>query len=82
MYSVNLCLMKCRAESALEICSCKPHFYPFMDGEECDPDGLVCLHKFSWPKWDLKVCDCPSMCTDLKYSEHSIKSRVWYITNC
>lgn len=29
-YSLNLCLLKCRAEAAIALCGCKPHFYPFM----------------------------------------------------
>lgn len=28
-YSLNLCLLKCRAEKALSLCGCRPHFYPF-----------------------------------------------------
>lgn len=30
VYSVNLCLLKCRAEMAIALCGCKPHFYPFI----------------------------------------------------
>lgn len=33
VYSVNLCLLKCRAEMAIALCGCKPHFYPFTVGE-------------------------------------------------
>lgn len=30
VYSLNLCLLKCRAEMAIALCGCKPHFYPFI----------------------------------------------------
>lgn len=30
IYSLNLCLLKCRAEVAIALCGCKPHFYPFL----------------------------------------------------
>lgn len=32
MYSVNLCLLHCRAKMAVSLCHCKPHFYPFIQG--------------------------------------------------
>lgn len=33
IYSLNLCLLECRAEMAIALCGCKPHFYPFIRGE-------------------------------------------------
>lgn len=33
IYSLNLCLLECRAEKAIALCGCKPHFYPFLRGE-------------------------------------------------
>lgn len=27
VYSLNLCLLVCRAETAIALCGCKPHFY-------------------------------------------------------
>lgn len=30
VYSLNLCLLECRMESAIALCGCKPHFYPFI----------------------------------------------------
>lgn len=32
-YNVNVCRMKCRAEAAIKLCGCKPHFYSFIS--EC-----------------------------------------------
>lgn len=29
LYSVNSCLLKCRAQMAIKLCGCKPHFYSY-----------------------------------------------------
>lgn len=29
-YNVNFCKLKCRAEAALKLCNCRPHFYKFI----------------------------------------------------
>ncbi|CAD7078434.1 unnamed protein product [Hermetia illucens] len=78
-YSKTLCLMKCRAVMALEMCNCVPYFYPFVDGPSCTPAGFECLLDFKWPIWALHICKCPSTCTEQQYSVHAIKKRTWSV---
>ncbi|XP_055379614.1 acid-sensing ion channel 5-like [Condylostylus longicornis] len=77
IYSKTLCLARCRAVMALEMCNCVPFFYPFVDGIRCNPAGFECLLDFKWPIWALHICKCPSTCTEHVYSVHSIKTNPW-----
>lgn len=74
MYSKTLCLARCRANMALEMCSCVPFFYPYVDGPSCNPAGFECLHDFKWPNWASHICTCQDTCENFKYTVHSIKS--------
>ncbi|KAL9699394.1 hypothetical protein quinque_002835 [Culex quinquefasciatus] len=68
-YSYNLCVMRCRAAKALELCHCKPHFYPFVDGPTCTVAGLLCLAEQPPGRWyDEKLsCRCLKPCTEIVY---------------
>ncbi|XP_039443609.1 uncharacterized protein LOC120423762 [Culex pipiens pallens] len=68
-YSYNLCVMRCRAAKALELCHCKPHFYPFVDGPTCTVAGLLCLAEQPSGRWyDEKLsCRCLKPCTEIVY---------------
>ncbi|XP_031616334.1 sodium channel protein Nach-like [Contarinia nasturtii] len=75
--SGKLCEMNCRAKNALELCNCKPFFYPFVDGPECKLTGYLCLHQKSWPMWTLRDCKCPLNCAHYSYIEQSRLIREW-----
>lgn len=77
MYSKTLCLARCRAVMALEMCNCVPFFYPYVDGPCCNPAGFECLLDFKWPHWASHICKCQDTCEELRYSVHSIKRSVW-----
>ncbi|XP_055630176.1 sodium channel protein Nach-like [Toxorhynchites rutilus septentrionalis] len=75
-YSYNLCVMRCRAARALELCNCKPHFYPFVDGPTCTIDGLLCLA--SHPSWFRKQsCSCLKPCTETVFIEVGSSKSQW-----
>ncbi|XP_055307141.1 sodium channel protein Nach-like [Sitodiplosis mosellana] len=76
-FNGKLCEMNCRARNALELCNCKPFFYPFVDGPECNISGYLCLHQKSWPMWTLCGCKCPSSCFYYSYTERSRENREW-----
>ncbi|XP_055846703.1 sodium channel protein Nach-like [Episyrphus balteatus] len=77
IYTKSLCLARCRAVMALEMCNCVPFFYPFVEGTSCNPAGFECLLDFKWPVWALHICNCPSTCTELQYTIQSIKRKSW-----
>ncbi|XP_059614883.1 sodium channel protein Nach-like [Phlebotomus argentipes] len=76
-YSVNLCLMECRAAAALHFCSCKPFFYPFIEGPVCGIDGIFCLNRISWPDNVKNSCNCPKSCRDLLFLRNTFKVENW-----
>lgn len=77
VYSKTLCLARCRANMALEMCSCVPFFYPYVDGPSCNPSGFECLHDFKWPNWASHICTCQDTCENFQYTVHSIKVNSW-----
>ncbi|XP_055916103.1 sodium channel protein Nach [Eupeodes corollae] len=77
IYTKSLCLARCRAVMALEMCNCVPFFYPYVEGPSCNPAGFECLLDFKWPVWALHICNCPSTCTEMQYTIQSIKRRSW-----
>lgn len=79
MYSKSLCLARCRAIMALEMCNCVPFFYPFVEGASCNPGGFECLLDFKWPIWALHICKCPSTCTEIEYTMQTVKKSSWGI---
>lgn len=30
VYNVNVCKLTCRAKAAIQMCGCKPYYYPFI----------------------------------------------------
>lgn len=81
IYSKSLCLARCRAIMALEMCNCVPFFYPFVDGPSCNPAGFECLLDFKWPIWALHICKCPSTCTEIEYTMQTVKKSSWGMKN-
>ncbi|XP_068144170.1 sodium channel protein Nach [Drosophila tropicalis] len=81
IYSKSLCLARCRAVMALEMCNCVPFFYPFVPGPSCNPAGFECLLDFKWPIWALHICKCPSTCTEIEYTMQTVKKSSWGIKN-
>ncbi|XP_060651425.1 LOW QUALITY PROTEIN: sodium channel protein Nach [Drosophila nasuta] len=81
IYSKSLCLARCRAIMALEMCNCVPFFYPFVEGPSCNPAGFECLLDFKWPIWALHICKCPSTCTEIEYTMQTVKKSSWGIKN-
>ncbi|XP_017960637.1 sodium channel protein Nach [Drosophila navojoa] len=77
VYSKSLCLARCRAIMALEMCNCVPFFYPFVQGPSCNPAGFECLLDFKWPIWALHICKCPSTCTEIEYTMQTVKKSSW-----
>ncbi|XP_054737756.1 pickpocket protein 11 [Anastrepha obliqua] len=77
VYSKTLCLVRCRAVMALEMCNCVPFFYTFVEGPSCNPAGFECLLDFKWPIWALHICKCPSTCTEIEYTVQTIKKSFW-----
>ncbi|EAT48571.1 AAEL000443-PA [Aedes aegypti] len=76
LYSYNLCVMRCRAARALELCHCRPYFYPFIDGPACTIAGLRCLGK--QPSWhDKQPCRCLKPCTEIVYYVMSASRTHW-----
>ncbi|XP_050295569.1 sodium channel protein Nach-like [Anthonomus grandis grandis] len=79
-YSVGICSMMCRYELALKLCGCKPFFYSFLDGQNCDLNGLLCLskvsHLFNQSVQNLG-CYCPAPCNLMIYLKESSKVTVW-----
>ncbi|XP_043646150.1 sodium channel protein Nach [Drosophila teissieri] len=81
IYSKSLCLARCRAVMALEMCNCVPFFYPYVDGPSCNPAGFECLLDFKWPIWALHICKCPSTCTEIEYTMQTVKKSSWGVKN-
>lgn len=81
IYSKSLCLARCRAIMALEMCNCVPFFYPFVEGPSCNPAGFECLLDFKWPIWALHICKCPSTCTEIEYTMQTVKKSSWGMKN-
>ncbi|XP_037950741.1 sodium channel protein Nach-like [Teleopsis dalmanni] len=79
VYSKTLCLVRCRAVMALEMCNCVPFFYPFVEGPSCSPAGFECLLDFKWPIWALHICKCPSTCAEIEYTVQTVKKSSWGI---
>ncbi|KAL5291356.1 hypothetical protein ACFFRR_010639 [Megaselia abdita] len=77
VYSKTLCLARCRAVMALEMCNCVPFFYPYVDGQSCSPAGFECLLDFKWPNWASHICKCQDTCEELQYTVHSIRRSSW-----
>ncbi|XP_065084557.1 pickpocket protein 19-like [Ochlerotatus camptorhynchus] len=76
IYTYNLCVMHCRATRALNLCQCKPHFYPFVDGPTCTIGGLRCLANH--PSWhDKHSCRCLKPCTEIVYYVLSATKSHW-----
>ena len=52
-YTMQGCVMECRANYSLDTCGCLPYYYPefndaqFTDGLGCDVEGLKCLSNIS-----------------------------------
>ncbi|XP_017073111.1 sodium channel protein Nach [Drosophila eugracilis] len=81
IYSKSLCLARCRAVMALEMCNCVPFFYPYVEGPSCNPAGFECLMDFKWPIWALHICKCPSTCTEIEYTMQTVKKSSWGVKN-
>ncbi|XP_020804436.1 sodium channel protein Nach [Drosophila serrata] len=81
IYSKSLCLARCRAVMALEMCNCVPFFYPYVEGPSCNPAGFECLLDFKWPIWALHICKCPSTCTEIEYTMQTVKKSSWGVKN-
>ncbi|XP_030388356.1 sodium channel protein Nach [Scaptodrosophila lebanonensis] len=81
IYSKSVCLARCRAIMALEMCNCVPFFYQFVDGPSCSPAGFECLLDFKWPIWALHICKCPSTCTEIEYTMQTVKKSSWGVKN-
>ncbi|XP_017147816.1 pickpocket protein 19 [Drosophila miranda] len=81
IYSKSLCLARCRAVMALEMCNCVPFFYQFVEGPGCNPAGFECLLDFKWPIWALHICKCPSTCTEIEYTMQTVKKSSWGVKN-
>ncbi|XP_067633335.1 pickpocket protein 19 [Eurosta solidaginis] len=77
VYSKTLCLVRCRAVMAMEMCNCVPFFYGFVEGPSCDPVGFECLLDFKWPIWALHICKCPSTCTEVEYTVQTAQKSFW-----
>ncbi|XP_075167778.1 pickpocket 3 [Haematobia irritans] len=77
IYSKSICLAKCRATMAVEMCNCIPFFYTFLDGPTCNPSGFECLLDFKWPVWALHICKCPNTCVEMEYTIHTMKKSSW-----
>lgn len=77
IYSKTICLARCRAVMAYEMCNCVPFFYPYVDGPSCSPAGFECLLDFKWPNWASHICKCQDTCEELQYTVHSIKRSSW-----
>ncbi|XP_061388490.1 acid-sensing ion channel 5 [Musca vetustissima] len=77
IYSKTVCLAKCRATMAVEMCNCVPFFYTFLEGPSCNPAGFECLLDFKWPVWALHICKCPSTCIEMEYTLHTTKKSSW-----
>lgn len=69
--------MKCRAEAAIEICGCRPFFYIFVEGIDCNAADLACLTNQLWPQLYSKTCYCPKTCTDINYSVDTFQKTTW-----
>ncbi|XP_065368958.1 uncharacterized protein ppk3 [Calliphora vicina] len=81
IYSKTLCLAKCRAMMAVEMCDCVPFFYTFVDGRSCNPSGFECLLDFKWPVWALHICKCPNTCIEMEYTLQTVKKSSWGVSN-
>lgn len=57
-FSGKLCEMNCRAQNAIELCNCKPFFYPFIGKCCCLISSIPNIYKTSICCWK-----CVSMCT-------------------
>lgn len=80
MYGVKYCGILCKATIGLELCGCKPFFYPFVAGKICTTDGLDCLHKNGWPgSVATAACECPKACTEVLYVRESFKRHRWTV---
>ncbi|KAI8129006.1 Protein brown [Lucilia cuprina] len=77
----TLCLAKCRAMMAMEMCDCVPFFYTFVDQKSCNPAGFECLLDFKWPVWALHICKCPNTCIEMEYTLQTVKKSSWGISN-
>lgn len=44
-FSGKLCEMNCRAQNAIELCNCKPFFYPFIGKCCCSLSSIAYMHK-------------------------------------
>ncbi|XP_049820615.1 sodium channel protein Nach-like [Aethina tumida] len=80
VYSTSICYIGCRYNLAMQLCGCKPFFYNFLDGKECDIEGLVCLSKYAdnitKPPSEIG-CNCPQPCDIITYLPQKPKYTKW-----
>ncbi|KAJ8920056.1 hypothetical protein NQ315_011710 [Exocentrus adspersus] len=81
VYSYVLCRMDCRANLAIKLCGCVPHFYRKLDGEKvCNVDGLHCLAKHKDRLTLLKSeCSCLANCDEVNYVVEDTDGREWFL---
>lgn len=76
VYSYNICNLVCRAKAALRLCGCRPYYYPFFNGTNCSPAGLLCLSMSNWPT-NIGTCGCSKTCAEIVYTQGSLKKINW-----
>ncbi|CAG9769534.1 unnamed protein product [Ceutorhynchus assimilis] len=81
VYSTSICYMECRYRLSMEMCGCKPFFYTFLDGKQCDITGLLCLAKISnlFNRTTQIRCDCAQPCNLIVYLKQVPKITEWDI---
>ncbi|XP_066246989.1 acid-sensing ion channel 5-like [Euwallacea similis] len=80
-YSIGLCFMECRYRLAMERCGCRPFFYNFLEGKECNMEGLLCLSKISqmfYQSAEETGCNCPQPCNLMVYLRQIPKITEWF----
>ncbi|XP_026466624.1 pickpocket protein 11-like [Ctenocephalides felis] len=69
-YSYSLCMRECRAQRALKICKCIPHFSILRtekDPRQCSISQLFCIANRSFDIINPKKCPCLTPCDEKIY---------------
>ncbi|CAO1321716.1 unnamed protein product [Diamesa tonsa] len=75
VYNVNVCKLTCRAKAALQLCGCRPYYYPFINGTSCSPSGLICLSINNWP--NNIPCECLKTCAEVVFTQNNLRRTNW-----
>uniref|UniRef100_A0A336K102 CSON011689 protein n=1 Tax=Culicoides sonorensis TaxID=179676 RepID=A0A336K102_CULSO len=79
VYGVKYCGVLCKAMKSIELCGCKPFYYPFINGQICTVEGLTCLASKGWPGNITANCECPKPCTEVLFVREVFKRHRWSV---